>query len=177
MKPNQAIQKLKTIWQSPSYVMMMGVPGVGKSTFLKKFLEDFNELYFIASTDNLIEAEATKLGLTYSEVFHKVNQKTIKREMETGITNAVHARKTIFHDQTNMGRKSRVSKLELIPAHYNKICLNFTVNDKILYERLANRAVTTGKNIPEFVIKQMFNSYNAPSKSEGFNLILEIDNS
>lgn len=179
MKTSIAIQRLLQEWKNPSYVMMVGAPGVGKSTFLKTLISQANGLcspYITASTDDLVEDEAKKMGLTYSEAFHKVNQKTIKRAMEESIVNAIHARKNIFHDQTNMGRKSRVSKLAVVPSTYNKICLNFTVDDSVLKERLNNRAALTGKVIPSHVLKNMFDSYVCPNKNEGFDIILEIDN-
>lgn len=176
MTPSNAIARLQQTWESPSYIMMVGVPGVGKSSFIKKFREQHKDLIHVASTDDLLEVEAARMGMTYSDAFLKVSQKVLKRAMEAEIKNAISERKTIFHDQTNMSRKARGSKLAAIPDYYKKICLNFTVDDKILYERLNERARLTGKVIPEFVIKNMFNSYQAPSKAEGFSLIIEVDN-
>jgi tRNA uridine 5-carbamoylmethylation protein Kti12 len=177
MKPNQAIQRLLGSWTPPCYVMLIGVPGSGKSTFLKKFTESITDRWYIASTDDIVEREAAKMGLTYSEAFHKCNQKQLKREMEAGIEKAILQRISVFHDQTNMGKKSRMTKLAPVPGSYFKICLNFTVDDKVLQQRLDARAAETGKVIPPFVLKQMFNSYVAPSKDEGFDLIIEVDNS
>jgi len=176
MKPNVAIQRLLGSWTSPCYVMMVGAPGSGKSTFIKKFVANITDQFIVASTDDLIEEAAKKMGLTYSQAWDKVNQKTIKKQMDANIAAAIHARKTIFHDQTNMGSKKRSSQLAIVPESYFKICLDFTVDDKVLKERLDVRAKQTGKIIPPFVLKNMLNSYVAPSKNEGFDLILDIDN-
>ena len=50
----------------------------------------------------------------------------------------------------------------------------FDVPDAVLRERLDKRAAETGKFIPEFVVKQMTNSWQTPSLSDGFNEIIEI---
>jgi hypothetical protein len=54
--------------------------------------------------------------------------------------------------------------------------LNFTVDDTILRERLAHRAKTTGKFIPEMVLRQMFSNYECPTQAEGFDWVIEVDN-
>jgi predicted kinase len=172
----KTLQKVKEyMLQGPTFLMMVGVPGSGKSTFLSQ-LQDFMKIT-VASTDDLIELEAKKMGITYSEAFNKVNFKSLKRQMDEVIVQAVRRREHIALDQTNMSRKSRVSKLEAIPATaYSRICLNFTVDDKVLTERLRVRAETTGKIIPPFVLKNMFDSYQPPSREEGFTQILEVNN-
>jgi tRNA uridine 5-carbamoylmethylation protein Kti12 len=178
MKISIAIQKLIHDWNSPNYIMLVGPPGIGKSTFIKKLLERVeisNEPIHIASTDDIIEIKAAEAGLTYSEMFHQVNQKVIKREMEAGIELAFEGDMNIIHDQTNMSRNSRASKLCIIPDNYQKICVNFTVDDKILQQRLDDRAKLTGKIIPPFVMKSMLNNYEAPDKNEGFNLIIQVE--
>jgi predicted kinase len=173
---NKSILKVKELMlRGPTFLMMVGVPGSGKSTFLNK-LKEFMKIT-VASTDDLIELEAQRLGITYSEAFKKVNFKTVKKQMDEVIVQAVRRREHLALDQTNMSRKSRTSKLEAIPADvYSRVCLNFTVDDKVLLERLRVRAETTGKVIPPFVLKSMFDNYQTPSKDEGFTHIIEVDN-
>lgn len=178
LKPSVAVQRLASQWISPAYIVMVGVPGCGKSTFREKMLEAgfIHSPVYVASTDDIIDREAAKRGISYSDAFHKLNQKAIKREMEEGIEKAILQRHTVIHDQTNMSRKSRSSKLKAVPDSYFKICLNFTVDDRELQRRLDERGRLTGKVIPPFILKSMFNNYDPPIKEEGFNLIIEIDN-
>ena len=178
MKNSDAIHQLIKNFKSPAYIMLVGPPGVGKSTFIKQYLNHIGMAkmnFHVASTDDIIEKIAAENGRTYSETFHNVNQKLIKKEMEVGIKQAFQDNISIIHDQTNMSRKSRASKLINIPDNYQKICLNFILDEKVLMERLDNRAKLTGKTIPQFVMKSMLNNYEVPTEAEGFNLIIQVE--
>ena len=177
MKINQALQKIQENFNNPCYIMMVGVPGCGKSTIISKIIElNSDRGFFVASTDDIIEDIAKSKGKTYSEVFPSINHKQIKKQMDENIQKSFNKGNHIIHDQTNMSSKSRTSKLSNVPDSYFKICLNVSVDDKVLFERLDKRAKETGKYIPKHVIDNMFNSYNPPTKKEGFGLIIEIDN-
>lgn len=167
-----AIRRIIDLPVRPLAFMAVGLPGSGKSTFLKKLSEELSLV--IASTDDLIEREAVKRGMTYSEAFNKVNFKQLQAEFKKEIEAAVKAGKNIAIDQTNVGAKSRRSKMELIPDSYTCVCLVFDVPDAVLRDRLAKRAVETGKVIPEFVVKQMTSSWQTPSTSDGFDMIIEV---
>lgn len=160
--------------RQPVFLMLVGLPGSGKSTFIKKLLEESNEDFAIASTDDIVERECAKMGLTYSEGFAKVNFKQAQSEFKDVIFKAGKARKNIIIDQTNVGGKSRKSKLGMIPLGYDKICLIFDVSESVMKTRLENRARETGKSIPYSVIKQMTESWQTPSRAEGFDSIIEV---
>jgi len=176
MKTSLAIQHLIKNFKSPAYIMLVGPPGVGKSTFVEQFLEqaDVNDFH-IASTDDIIEKLGVSFGQTYSETFSQVDHKNIKRQMEVEIELAFQNNINIIHDQTNMSLKSRASKLISIPDNYQKICLNFILDGKVLLERLDNRAKLTGKMIPGYVMRSMLASYEVPTEAEGFNLIINVE--
>lgn len=181
MQANQAITRIKIVNaqlkanQRPLYLMTVGLPGSGKSTFLKKVIDEIGPLE-IASTDDLIDREADKLGITYSEAFKRINFKTLQKEARQTVEKAVLAKKNIANDQTNCGTKSRRTKLETIPSAYYKIALVFDVPDNVLRQRLDKRAEETGKIIPPYVVSQMAANWNHPTKSEGFDEIIEISN-
>lgn len=146
--------------------MLIGVPGSGKTTWIKN--NKHNAV--VLSTDDKIETEAARVGKTYSEVF----QSTIKQatsEMEADLVQAVKLRKDIIWDQTNLTVKSRKSKLAKIPKDYKKIAVFFHVPED-LRQRLASRP---GKVIPEPIVLSMINQLEPPSKNEGFDEIYFIN--
>lgn len=156
--------------------IMIGVPGVGKSTFtslLTKALPD--RTFLVGSTDDLIDQYAAEHGETYSEAFKHLNFKQLNRQMNDNIAAGIAAGVDVLVDRTNMSKKSRKPFLAMAP-NYEKIALNFTVDDRVLVERLRHRAETTGKSIPDFVVRSMFRSYECPSRDEGFSQVVEIDN-
>ena len=176
MNIQEALSCIRQTFQPPSYIMLVGVPGSGKSTFIKHFKESFDIKIHIASTDDLLEVEAARMGLTYSDAFFKVSQKILKKEMENEIKKSIDCNTTIIHDQTNMSVKARRTKLSVIPGHYKRFCLDFKVDKLILKQRLDERAELTGKVIPPFVMSNMFSQYQVPTKEEGFDLIIEVNN-
>lgn len=147
---------------TPTLYMLIGVPGSGKTTWIRNHKHDA----VVLSTDDKIEAEAERSGKTYSEVFHD----TIKHatsQMQDDMIRAVRERRDIIWDQTNITAKSRRGKLSQIPKDYRKVAVFFPVPPD-LRERLAGRP---GKNIPEPVVLSMINQLEPPSKSEGFDEI------
>lgn len=174
MKQNlkQMIHWIATI-SSPLFFMTAGLPGSGKSTFLKGMCEAYPDL-MIASTDDFIEREGAKLGLNYSEAFKQISFSRAQIEFKKTINEAVKTRKNLVIDQTNCSSKARRTKMEHIPSTYTKVCLVFDVPDNVLFERLNKRSMETGKTIPSHVLKNMISSWQTPSKTDGFDFIIEV---
>ena len=152
----------------PEYIILIGLPGSGKSTWIKKFLAKANEPYTIISSDNIIEELGGPEGLNYSEAFSKYSGFAMK-EMNRRFAAAVQNNQNIIHDQTNMNVKTRRGKLAKVPDSYDKKAVVFSIPDPELKRRLKNRESETGKHIPNHAINSMAASYEAPSKAEGFS--------
>lgn len=151
----------------PTYTMLVGVPGSGKSTWLAKQSFDWTNT-IIASTDNIISHRAEDQGKTYSEVFQQ-EIKSATAEMNNLIRDALAEGLNVIHDQTNLTAKTRASKLAQVPDVYEKVAVFFpTPSDDELKRRLASRP---GKMIPANVVLAMKSQLQMPTEAEGFDQV------
>ena len=150
--------------------MLIGIPGGGKSTWVKDNIFDSNTA--ILSTDHIIEKIAKATDLTYNEVFEDSIGEATKIFFFT-IAKAVAAGNNMVIDRTNLTKKSRKKILDLIPDDYLKVAVVVNCSDDfVLANRLANRP---GKNIPHHVIENMKKTFEEPSLDEGFISITHIE--
>jgi tRNA uridine 5-carbamoylmethylation protein Kti12 len=153
------------------FVMLTGVPGSGKSFFIKNSIGTHfpNYKFTIISSDNIIEERAASQGKTYSDVF-KAEIKSAIAEMHTRLADAIKANNSIIWDQTNLTKKIRRSKIASIPDEYTKVSVFFptpTIDE--LNVRLASRP---GKTIPPNIVLGMISQLEQPSIEEGFDSII-----
>lgn len=152
--------------------MLIGVPGSGKSTWIKN--QNFDpDSTTILSTDDYIELAARGQGKTYTQAFADLIGPATSN-MERSLARAVENDQDIVWDQTNTMRGARRKKLAKIPAHYEKVAVFFkTPAAGELSGRLGGRP---GKDIPPDVMKRMIDSLEPPTKDEGFDRIVTIEN-
>jgi predicted kinase len=149
----------------PKLYMLIGVPGSGKSTWIKNQNFDTNTVV-VVSTDDIIEKRALAQGLTYSDVF-QAEIRYATTEMNRNLTVAVANNKDIVWDQTNLTVKSRRAKLAQIPDQYLKIAVYFiTPDDSELERRLKSRP---GKVIPANIVIGMKSQLQRPEQDEGWH--------
>lgn len=149
-------------------IMLVGLPGSGKSTYIKKINKDND--YVVISSDDILEELANLDGTDYNRAFAK-HANFAGKEMFRRAESAIKNGDKIIWDQTNMNVKNRKRKLGMFPETYVKRAVVFSIDDAELNRRLKQRERETGKKIPDHVIKNMAASYQAPSRAEGFSKI------
>lgn len=158
---------MKTDKSLKDYIMLVGLPGSGKSTYS---LATFpNHVYL--SSDSIIENMATTVNKTYNEVFDATigpAQTIVDAQLEL----ASFAKEDIVHDQTNLTIRSRMRKLNMLKNKdkYWKVAIIFDTPEDLLFLRLSKRA-ESGKIISKSLMKRMSASYEAPTVEEGFDEI------
>lgn len=158
----------------PSLYLLVGVPGSGKSTWIKNQFDQgfFNkDTHVVISTDDYIERYARALGKTYNEVFEEAID-LATTEANRSLDNAVALDRHIIWDQTNTTVKARARKINRVPNSYTKLALVFkTPDDAELKRRLESRP---GKVIPRRVMHQMKKGFEFPTVEEGFYEVLHV---
>jgi predicted kinase len=151
---------------------MVGLPGSGKSTWIKENI--FDQSIKILSTDDIIQEYADKYGMTYNECFEDCIGEATKKFF-VSIKESVENNQSMVIDRTNLSKKSRKKILDMIPDSYIKVCVYVTCENDICHGyRLQNRP---GKTIPEHIVKNMAKSFEIPTIDEGFKSIVHIETS
>lgn len=153
---------------------MVGLPGSGKSTWVKKYSAGRNPPPVVLSTDAPIERYAAENGMTYDQAHRTVNHKDLGRNLMSELHAAVAADRDIIIDQTNMTVKLRRKRLAAIPDHYTKVAVVFVLPDNLLAQRLDARHRTDNKYIPASVVDHFASIYQPPTKAEGFDKIVRV---
>jgi len=164
---------MKTEEFMPEYIMLIGLPGSGKSTWIKKHISENPDKDFkVVSSDDIIEEWGAEEGLEYGQAFEKFAKPAMK-EMNSRFTSYVQAAENIIHDQTNMSVKSRKGKLAKA-KDYRKIAVVFSLDQDEWQRRYDKRHNETGKTISGFVINNMRKSFQPPTSAEGFDEIINV---
>ena len=155
--------------KNPLYVMLHGLPGTGKTT-ARSLIAAIHNIDYIVSTDDIIETECNRLGLTYDQGWSNLVKAATAR-----MNNSRHAlisnKHSFIDDHTNLTLSSRSRKLSQLPDSYIKICYVFDVTPREWRKRLASRP---NKTIPEDVLNNMCQITTFPTMEEGFNAIIKF---
>ena len=152
----------------PELVMLCGIATSGKSTYVEKLKKlDYWENSVVLSTDNYIEKQAQRMGMTYNQIFDDVIDDAT-RELELQFNMAKDKGKDIIWDQTNLSVKTRRKKLSKLPSYYRRSAVYFEVSLEEALERNKHRE---GKFIPESILKRMWHQFEIPICNEGFDYV------
>lgn len=143
----------------PKFIMLIGLPGSGKSTWAEKYITE-NANTVLISSDNIrkeLFGDETSQE-DNNRVFYEMEVRTL-----THLNNGVN----VIYDATNVVRKRRKAFLDKLPTWVIKEAHVIWAPLEVCIERDSSRDRTVGKE----VIWRMVKSYQPPFFDEGFNRI------
>jgi len=158
----------------PTLFVMVGMPGVGKSTYIRRLVEGFDA--FVYSTDDYIEMKAAEACKTYTAFWSSEAVDEAVKWMDAEFVRAFKEGRNIIWDQTNLSPKKRRGILSRIPKGYEKVCVVFLPPETEAERAEHKRRLDSrdGKFIPASVLESMAKSYVKPTLEEGFDRVHEI---
>ena len=147
----------------PSFIMMVGLPGSGKSTYAKTLTLD-GKPYIIHSSDKLREE-------LYGDAAIQGDNNKLFAELHKRIKEDLRRGENVVYDATNIKKKNRIAflrELEDIPCH--KDCIVMATEYKACVYNNEHRE----RKVPPEVIRRMFLNYQPPHESEGFREIIYV---
>lgn len=148
-------------------VLMMGVPGSGKSTYARNILK-YGDIY--VSRDEIRYSMLTD----EDDYFAKENEviKTFIQYIDDALIDTQYQGK-VYADATHLSPKGRAQVLNQL-KNKNKVSVIYL--DVPLKVILARNAQREGRAlVPENVIRRMYKSIILPTKAEGIEKLITID--
>ena len=154
---------------APTLYILIGLPGSGKSFWVRDHMARCATPTHIASTDDVLERLAAERHLTYAQA-HQTCFKEAEREFKAGMQKASQQGIDIIVDRTNVFQSARRKVMALIDSNtrvvYRRVGVVFDVHEAVLRERIERRHRETGKNVPWDVVTSMRESYVEPTGEE-----------
>lgn len=145
----------------PTLKVIVGVPGSGKTTYCRDYIEYSNN----GRTVHISSDEIRK------EILHDENDQTnnskVFEVMQERTLDALEKGYDILYDATNITRKDRLSLLSKCPSYVIKEAVVCWAPIEMCIERDSSRDRTVGKD----VIDRMLKRFQVPYFDEGFDRI------
>lgn len=157
--------------KEPFTITLVGIPLVGKSTFINSLYGA--EFEIISSDSIMLEMHGSE---DYEEAFRSVPSEKLDAEISKRIIGLAKEKKNVIFDITNTVKKRRMRNLgQYSKKTYTNVAVIFpTPSDDILLERNLYREKMFNKVISSDVLMSFALNYQPVSYDEGFHIIINL---
>ena len=144
----------------------VGLPGSGKSTYVKNFIKDKDIEYLSSDSLRAVYGKDETDQSVTSIVFGHIKRK-VDELLKDG--------KNVLVDATSVNRKERSDYINTAKKYGAKVvAIVFKMDRQGLIDRNKKRGEQGGREVPTFVIDKMLAKYEEPSYIEGIDVIIYV---
>lgn len=144
--------------------MMCGISGSGKSTVTSKFAQMIG--CEVISTDE-------KRAEWYGNEEDQTHNKELFMRIENMVTDLLNKNENVILDATNISTKSR-RRFIMTAKRCKSNVVAVVVHTPIEIAKARN--FQRDRKVPEYVIDRQYNNFQMPTKEEGFDMVIVVDN-
>ena len=146
--------------------LMVGIPGSGKSTFIKDYTKKMYQSYAVISRDDI------RFNMVSEDEPYFSKEKAVFKEFVDKIKESLSKNDITFADATHINENSRCKLFRALGENLKGIevhALVFKVPVELAIERNSNREGR--KLVPETAIRNMNSQFTIPSFEEGIDVV------
>ena len=144
----------------------VGLPGSGKSTYAKNFING-NDIEYLSS-------DSLRAVFGKDESDQSVTPKVFSH-IKTKVDEFLKDGKNVFVDATSVNRKERSDYINTAKKYGAKVvAVVFKMDRNGLIARNKKRGEEGGRVVPDWVIDKMLNKFEEPDLNEGIDTIIYV---